>query len=236
MPRRTTLSDAELAGLLALPDTEAETIRCYTFSDADLAIITQHRGPANRLGFAVQLCYMRYPGIVLAADDVPSASLLRLVAAQLKVSPEHWAAYGKREQTRREHLVELQSVFGFQPFGKRHYRAAVHGLEELAWQTNKGVVLAAALVDRLRQQSILLPTLPVIERICSEAITRGNRRIYRALNEPLVNTHRRRLDDLLERREDSKKTCLQWLRQSPGRPNSRHILRTHRTAQAFTGG
>ena len=57
--RRTILSDAELAGLLALPDTEAETIRRYTFSDADLAIITQHRGPANRLGFAVQLCYMR---------------------------------------------------------------------------------------------------------------------------------------------------------------------------------
>ena len=92
-------------------------------------------------------------------------SLLRLVAAQLKVSPEHWAAYGKREQTRREHLVELQTVFGFRPFGKRHYRATVLGLEELAWQTDKGVVLAAALVDRLRQQSILLPTLPVIERI-----------------------------------------------------------------------
>ncbi len=53
MPRRTILSDAELASLLALPDTEAEAIRRYTFSDADLAIIAQHRGPANRLGFAV---------------------------------------------------------------------------------------------------------------------------------------------------------------------------------------
>lgn len=38
MPRRTILSDTELAGLLALPDTEAELIRRYTFSDADLAI------------------------------------------------------------------------------------------------------------------------------------------------------------------------------------------------------
>ncbi len=113
MPRRTILSDAELAGLIALPDTEAESIRCYTFSDADLAIIAQHRGPADRLGFAVQLCCMRYPGIVLAADDPPPPTLLRLVAAQLKLSPEHWAAYGKREQTRREHLVELQTVFGF---------------------------------------------------------------------------------------------------------------------------
>ena len=111
-----------------------------------------------------------------------------------------------------------------QPFGKRHYRAAVHVLEELAWQTDKSVVLAGALVDELRRQAILLPTLLVIERICAEAITRGNRRIYRALNEPLVNAHRRRLDDLLKRRPDSKKTRLQWARQSPGRPNSRHML------------
>ena len=224
MPRRTILSDAELTGLLALPDTEAEAIRRYTFSDADLAIISQHRGPANRLGFAVQLCYMRYPGVVLGAGDAPPRMLLQLVAAQLKLSPEHWSAYGKREQTRREHLVELRTVFGFQPFGKRHYRATVHGLEELAWQTDKGIVLAGALVESLRQRAILLPTLPVIERICAEAITRGNRRIYRALNEPLVNAHRRRLDGLLERKEDSKKTQLQWLRQSPGRPNSRHVL------------
>ena len=77
MPRRTILSDAELASLLALPDTEAELIRRYTFSDADLAIIAQHRGPANRLGFAVQLCYMRYPGVVLSAGDAPLGSYPR---------------------------------------------------------------------------------------------------------------------------------------------------------------
>ena len=46
MPRRTILSDAELASLLALPDPEAELIRRYTFSESDAAIISQHRGPA----------------------------------------------------------------------------------------------------------------------------------------------------------------------------------------------
>ena len=32
----------------------------FTFSDTDLAVIGQRRGPANRLGFAVQLCYMGF--------------------------------------------------------------------------------------------------------------------------------------------------------------------------------
>ncbi|WP_308378274.1 DUF4158 domain-containing protein, partial [Serratia marcescens] len=56
MPRRSILSAAERESLLALPDTKDELIRHYTFSESDLSIIRQRRGPANRLGFAVQLC------------------------------------------------------------------------------------------------------------------------------------------------------------------------------------
>ena len=41
MPRRTILSDAELASLLALPDTETELIRRHTFTDADVSIISR---------------------------------------------------------------------------------------------------------------------------------------------------------------------------------------------------
>ena len=59
MPRRSILSAAERESLLALPDTKDELIRHYTFSESDLSIIRQRRGPANRLGFAVQLCYLR---------------------------------------------------------------------------------------------------------------------------------------------------------------------------------
>ena len=112
MPRRSILSVAERESLLALPDARDELIRHYTFSEADLSLIRQRRGPANRLGFAVQLCYMRHPGVILGVDDEPFAPLLRLAASQLKVPVETWNDYGQREQTRREHLVELQAVFG----------------------------------------------------------------------------------------------------------------------------
>ena len=224
MPRRSILSAAEQESLLALPDTKDDLIRYYTFSDTDLSIIRQHRGPTNHLGFAVQLCYMRFPGVTLASDAEPFPPLLRLVASQLKVPPEAWADYGQRAETRREHLLELQSVFGFQPFTTRHYRPSVYSLDELAWQTDKGIVLATALVDGLRRKSILLPSPGVIERMCAEAITRANRRIYNALAEPLSDAQRRRLDDLLKRRDNGKTTWLAWLRQSPAKPNSRHML------------
>ncbi|MBU2821979.1 DUF4158 domain-containing protein, partial [Acidithiobacillus caldus] len=224
MPRRSILSAAERDNLLALPDAKEELIRHYTFSDTDLSSIRQRRGPANRLGFAVQLCYLRFPGVILGADEPPFPPLLKLVADQLKIGIESWGEYGQREQTRREHLVELQMEFGFQPFTMSHYRQAVQLLTELAMQTDKGIVLASALIEHLRRQSIILPALNAIERASAEAITRANRRIYDALAEPLSNGHRHRLDDLLKRRDNGKTTWLAWLRQSPAKPNSRHML------------
>ena len=76
MPRRSMLSAAERESLLALPDTQDELIRRYTLSDSDLAIVRQRRGAANRLGFAVQLCYLRYPGIVLGLGELRSTRIL----------------------------------------------------------------------------------------------------------------------------------------------------------------
>ena len=59
-------------------------------ADADLSIIRQHRGPANQLGFAVQLCYLRFPGRVLGVDERPAGPLLEMVAAQIEVSMQRW--------------------------------------------------------------------------------------------------------------------------------------------------
>jgi hypothetical protein len=175
MPRRSILSASERESLLALPDTQDELIRRYTLSEADISIVRQRRGAANRLGFAVQLCYLRFPGTILGHDELPSPPLLHLLAAQLNVPAEKWAEYGEREQTRRAHLAELQATFGFIPFTASHYQKAVEDLAETALQTDKGVVLATTMIEKLRLQSIVLPALTAVERACAEAITRANR-------------------------------------------------------------
>ena len=59
MPRRSILSTTERESLLAIPAAGDELIRLYTFNESDLALIRQHRGAQNRLGFAVLLCYKR---------------------------------------------------------------------------------------------------------------------------------------------------------------------------------
>jgi TnpA family transposase len=90
MPRCSISPAAERDNLLALPDSKDELIRHYTFNETDLSIIHQHRGPATRLGSVVMLCYLRFPGITIGVGESPFPTLLRLVAAQLKVPTATW--------------------------------------------------------------------------------------------------------------------------------------------------
>jgi len=224
MPRRSILSAAERDSLLALPDSDDELIRQYTFSQGDLSLIRQRRGDANRLGFAVQLCLLRFPGQGLLTDASVAASLIRWIGQQLHIDPACWPQYAEREETRREHLLELRAYLGIVPFGLAHLRQAMHATTDLALQTDKGIVLVSTLVENLRRQAIILPAMNAIERICAGAITQANRRIYAALTDTLSDDYRQRLENLLKRKDDSKLTWLAWLRLSPVRPNSRHML------------
>jgi TnpA family transposase len=106
MPRRSLLSATERGAWLACPTTDDALIRHDTFTEPDLAAIRQRRGRQNRLGFAVQLCYLRDPGFALPTDAEPPPALLALVARQLRVDPAVWPQYAQRAETRREHLAE----------------------------------------------------------------------------------------------------------------------------------
>ena len=102
MPRRSILSATEREALLAVPETQEELIRHYTFKEPDLSLIRMRRGDANRLGLAVQLCLLRYPGQELAVDATPPAPLLHWVARQLRIDKACWADYSVRAAKRRE--------------------------------------------------------------------------------------------------------------------------------------
>ena len=179
MPRRSLLTPAERASLLAFPTTDDELIRHYTSSEFDLASIRQRRGNHNRLGFAVQLCYLRYPGFALPTQGEPPALLLAFIGRQLHIDPDSWPQYAKRLETRREHLAELQAWLNLTTFSAADHRRFVEQLAGPAQQTDRGIVLAEALVERLRQQRIFQdpetgePAIELADGIAIEAVRRG---------------------------------------------------------------
>lgn len=123
MPRRLILSATERDTLLALPESQDDLIRYYTFNDSDLSLIRQRRGDANRLSFAVQLCLLRYPGYALGTDSELPEPVILWVAKQVQAEPASWAKYGERDVTRREHAQELRTYLQLAPFGLSDFRA-----------------------------------------------------------------------------------------------------------------
>ncbi len=224
MPRRSILTSVERALLLAVPPAADDRIRHYSLSEPDLSVIRQRRGAHNRLGFAVQLCSLRYPGCAIPAGEPPPEILLSLVARQLRLDPALWTRYAEREETRREHMLELQAWLRLTSFGLEHHRAVVHALTELAEQTDRGILLATAMLEMLRHQRVIVPAIDVVERVCAEALTRGTRRVYAALTAPLSGDGRSRLGALLDPREGARITSLVWLRQPPGAASARNVL------------
>ena len=143
MPTRELLSQARRSRLSALPEMDfRELARHYTLSEADLLAVGIRRGAANRLGFAVQLCLLRYPGRLLrAGEDVPR-SIVEFVAAQVGVDPDAFDDYAGgpdgagRDTTRREHVAEIARAFGFRHFGAQVYRELSRWLLPVAWGTD----------------------------------------------------------------------------------------------------
>ena len=225
MPRQEILSPGQHAQLLMLPADARQIAECYTLSPADLDLIAQCRGDQNRMGFATQLCFLRYPGRAWTpAESIPEP-MLGYVAGQLGVTPDDLAGYASRDQTRREHLARLVATFGWRTFGLREHRELSAWLLTLARGMDRGLALVKALLEELRRRRILAPALSVLDRLASAVRHRARRQAYRALTVDLSPEQCVRLDELLTPYPDSRLTHLGWLRQASGAPNPANILK-----------
>jgi hypothetical protein len=160
----------------------------------------------------------------LLPNETPPGELLTFLALQLGLSSGAWAGYAERDETRREHLAELQLHYGLRSFGIGQYRSLAAWLMPTALQTNRGVVLVQAGIDELRRRSVVVPRLAVLERLCAEVIVRSERKLFETLTTDLSDGQRLGLDALLKLRGSSKISAFTWLRLPPGPPTSQNIL------------
>jgi TnpA family transposase len=117
MALRELLLPSQRDALEAIPLDRADLIKHYILSDRDLSLIRRRRGAQNRLGLAVQLAFLRFPGRALLLSETPPAELLTFLARQLGISASTWAGYAGRDETRREQLAESLLHCGLRSFG-----------------------------------------------------------------------------------------------------------------------
>ena len=225
MSRRRVLTEAQITSLLALPVAEVDLIRHYTLDPGDRAVIASRRRPHNRLGFALQLCALRYPGRLIRPGELVPLEVVRFVGEQLDIDPDELAGYAARAPTRYDHFDVLHAVFGFRGFSQPDHRALSDWLLPIALTTVSGMVVAEALMVELRRRSIAAPGASVLERMVATALLRAERHVADQLTGGLTGSQRAGLDALLEIHPDHPVSSLVWARQPPGGPGHRSLAR-----------
>lgn len=171
MSRRHIFTERQRAALFDLPTDELSLLKFYTLGDDDLENIRQRRRPENRIGFALQLCALRYPGRALAPGEMIPREVLSFVGAQLGVPADALLTYATRRQTRQQHMDTLREIYGYKTFtgrGARDLREWTFGQaedarsnEDLAHRFIVGTVAKLA----MRQPFVLFKGL-TFQKLC----------------------------------------------------------------------
>ena len=209
------MTETQTAALFDPPTKPRELIRHYTLSAGDLAIVHRCRGEHNRLGCALMLCYLRYPGRPLRAGERPPAELTAFVAEQIDAPPTAIEAYLAAERNRQRHAVECQERLRLRPFGKHAAAELADALHPHACENDRLFHLAELVMEECRRRRIVVPGPRRLERLCIDLRFRARREIERRLTDGLSPEQRRQLDALTQRRAQTGQSWLGWLRQLP---------------------
>ena len=224
MARRTLLRAQDRQELFDIPTDEDSLIRHYSLAPADRLEIALRRRKHNQLGFAVQLCLMRYPGRPLMPNESPPAAMLNYVAEQINADLRQFDLYARREETRRDHIGRLLRYLDLRSASLRDRREALVAAIETASATDKGMPIAKAIIASFRERRVLLPAANMIERMGLAARAIARRRAENTLIADLDPEKLQMLDRLLEVEVAIGQTRFHWLRSAPDAPGAMNLV------------
>jgi len=223
VPRRHILTARQRSAMLDLPTDEASLLRHYILADDDLIHIERRRRAENRIGFALQLCALRYPGRALAPGELIPQAISVFLGAQLGIPGEALVHYAVRRQTRQQHMEALRRIYGYRMFPGRgpHARTFRQWLVAEAEQAHSNEDLARRFIARCRETKIILPATSTIERLCADALVAAEGHIETRIAGRLDADMRKRLNTLLTETMPGNVSRFVWLRKFEVGHNSR---------------
>lgn len=209
---------------MGVPTDEESLIQHYLLDMVDMDLIRAKRRTENQLGFAVQLCLMRYPGRALQPGETLPRETIAFIAGQLGIDPAAFADYARRDETRREHAIQIQDYLNLAPATRSNQRNALMAGLAAAEKTDNGQVIAEAMVLALRSRSVLLPSFQKLDRLgrAARAIVRArtNATVLSGLDEGQLLG----IDRLLDYDPQIRQTRFGWLRSHPEAPGADNLV------------
>jgi len=224
MSHRSVLTDRQRRELLSLPANESSMIGYYVLGEDDILNIKQKRGDDSQLGFALQLCALRYPGRYLSSDDVIPQEMINFIGEQLQIPEKKLVNFSYKPVTRYEHLRILQKQYGYRSF-HRCEKEFMTWLLGAAIDTRNNAELASRFAEECRAKKIILPGMTVIERMCADARVAAERHLTDLIASRLDESMRRTLHALLDETVDGRLTVYGWLKKFEVGHNSADVNR-----------
>lgn len=215
-----TIAQEKCYGRYADEPTPTQLERYFYLDDRERQLVNRRRGAHNRLGFALQLCTVRFLGTFLVnPTDVPPG-VVNYLAQQLEIKDiQCLSHYLERTTTHREHAGEIQRLYGYRDFhDPPEYWRLVRWLYQRAWlSAERPSVLFDLTTARLVERKILLPGVTTLTRLIARIRERANQRLEQALFRLAHPQQRVKLEKLLVVGENSRQTPFEQLRKSPTR-------------------
>lgn len=131
----------------------------FTLTSSDISLVNQHRRGYNRLGFAVQLCVLRYTGWTMSETEEVPHKVFEYVGSQIGVAAEEFQSYGVREATKWEHMQEIRNMYRYSIFEGPSYRRLMRHLEPYAMANSNASYLIPIALETLKGWKYVLPAM-----------------------------------------------------------------------------
>jgi TnpA family transposase len=199
----------------------------FVLSAADLVEIKECRGAVNKVGFALQLCSLRWFGFLLSDLGPAPQTIVDVLAKQLELSePIDLSLYPQSRKTSTNHPERVREYLGFQKCDElQRLRLMLH-LTDQVIELPRSANLIDVACDWLYEHQIVRPAARTLQDIVIEAKSLGMDRVYKLISAALSLEQKAMIDRLLEPKEegaDGGRSQLEELRKAAKRESTRSM-------------
>jgi TnpA family transposase len=209
------LSEEEAEQLSSWPPEVARSdlVAHFTLSIEDRRWVRSHRGAAERIGLAVQLCGLGYLGFVPADLASTPREVVAFVATQIGVAVATFTRYAREVdgRTRRRHVAAVVEQAGWRLCGPGEWKALGDSVTARALEHDTPSVLFRQALSQLRTDKVVRPGLDRLMRAVSSARVTAQEEIRRRLDPELTPERCDQLDALVATDSELGVARLVWL-------------------------
>lgn len=220
------LSETDRTELNAFPKTISlsDLNHYFRLSPRDKQAAKEQHGAVNKLGFALQLCTLRFLGWCPKEWGELPEEVVSYLAQQLKVAPELLEKYGKRENTRLNHFRKIKAYLGFKEVKPQESQELEKWLLARAKEHDAPSVLFRELTNQLYFKKLVRPGVTILEGMVVRVREAARKHHFESLQPFLTPERKQLLDSLLDPAEGLRTSRLEWLRRHPTSDTSKAIL------------